>query len=394
MQPRPARPKPGGDLAAILDNADAPALLARLWALRANGRPGYPLRAMWRAYVASFVLNMASTNALIRRLQDDPWLRHLCGFRGPLPHRTTFNRFIHRLAGEATLVEQVFAGLTEQLRERLPDLGDHVAIDSTIVRSHSNPNRHRGASDPEATWTAKNDGKDWYRGYKAHAVACATHGIPLGVVVTTASRSDSPELPTVVDRTRATHGWFRPTVGIADRGYFGRANDRYLADLGIIPIIPNPRPGNSSKRYDGLYTEEGVPTCMGNVPMEYAQTNAQGHRLYVCREQGCHLAKKGRGGITYCDTEVWEDPRRNPWLSGRIRRGSPEWEALYTKRQAIERVFKSLKQSRRLERHCVRGLRQVRLHVLMAFMVGQATTLANLQAGRTAALRWQCRQVA
>ena len=28
----------------------------------------------------------------------------------------------------------------------------------------------------------------------------------------------------------------------------------------------------------------------------------------------------------------------------------------YTKRQAVERTFKSLKQSRRLERHCVRGM--------------------------------------
>ena len=60
---------------------------------RKNHRPGYPLKAMWRAYVASFVLNLPHTNAIIRRLYEDPELRRLCGFYGPtLPHRSTFNR--------------------------------------------------------------------------------------------------------------------------------------------------------------------------------------------------------------------------------------------------------------------------------------------------------------
>ena len=48
-----------------------------------------------------------------------------------------------------------------------------------------------------------------------------------------------------------------------------------------------------------------------------------------------------------------------------MRRESAEWEALYRMRQAVERVFKSLKQSRRLEAHCVRGLKRVALHCAM-----------------------------
>ena len=108
----------------------------------------------------------------------------------PLPHRTTFNRFISRLAQHPDLVEQSFASVTGKLRELMPDLGDEVAVDSTTVRTHANPNRHT-PSDPQASWTAKNSagakvgGKEWRYGYKLHMVADANHGIPLGMVVTT-----------------------------------------------------------------------------------------------------------------------------------------------------------------------------------------------------------------
>ena len=53
----------------------------------------------------------------------------------------------------------------------------------------------------------------------------------------------------------------------------------------------------------------------------------------------------------------------------------------YAKRQAIGRIFKSLKESLRLERHCVRGFRQIRLHVLMSILAFQAKLLAHVRAG-------------
>ena len=99
------------------------------------------LQALRRGYVASFVLNLPHTNALIRRLQDDLILRFICRFGKSLPHRTTFNRFIQRMAHHADLVKVCFARLTDRLKELLPDLGQEVAIDATVVRTHSNPDR-------------------------------------------------------------------------------------------------------------------------------------------------------------------------------------------------------------------------------------------------------------
>ena len=77
------------DLRTALDEITAAALplLLDLQEYRRNGRPGYPLAALFRAYVATFLLNLPHTNGLIRALQDDPDLRCLCGLwrRAPSP---------------------------------------------------------------------------------------------------------------------------------------------------------------------------------------------------------------------------------------------------------------------------------------------------------------------
>lgn len=383
------------ELRGVLALLNDQALLRRLAAYRRTGRPGYALKALWRAFVCSFLLNLGSTNALIRELCDNSAFRGLCGFKR-LPHRTTFNRFIRRLARHLDLVEQVLAQLTEYLRRLLPDLGREVAIDSTAIRTHSNPNR-KIISDPDASWTAKNSaraktgGTDWHFGYKGHLLADVNYGLPLCLMTTTAKRNDSPELPRLMDQAIQTYDWLRPYAVIADRGYDAQSNHLYLDQKGIVPVIHIRKPSHVKFR-EGIYTTEGVPTCIGQVPMRYVQSDPQKGHLYRCA--GCHLAKSTRGGIRHCDTETWEDPSRNIRMFGAIRRDGPEWKALYAKRQAIERVFKSMKQSRRLERHCVRGLRQVALHALMSVITYQATALWKLQLGRADEMRWMVRQVA
>ena len=381
------------ELRCILDEVDVSALVARLDEYRPVGRKGYPLTALWRAYFTSFILGLPSTNALIRRLQDDPELRLLCGF-GQLPHRTTFNRFVNRLADHRDLVEDCLAVLTDQLAELLPDLGQKIAVDSTVVRSHSNPNR-RPVSDPEASWTAKNSarsksGKEWYWGYKYHLVADATYGVPLYGYTTTASRNDSPELPKLLSQAQSAHPWLRPTHVMADKGYDSRANHEAVAGQDAILVCPARRYAGRTL-YEGIYTERGVPTCIGMVSMEYIRTDPEKGHLYRCPSGGCRL--KNRKGVRYCDDELWVDRQDNPRLFGPVRQGSPEWKALYRLRQSVERVFKSMKESRRLERHFIRGLRGVSLHASMSTLGFAATFLVKLLAGEDRP-RWMVRRVA
>ena len=53
-----------------------------------------------------------------------------------------------------------------------------------------------------------------------------------------------------------------------------------------------------------------------------------------------------------------------------------------------------MKESRRLERHCIRGLRQVTFHAVMSALAFQATVLVRLWAGDVGLMRWMVRKVA
>ena len=177
---------------------------------------------------------------------------------------------------------------------------------------------------------------------------------------------------------------------MADKGYDSRANHEAVVERGGLLIAPARRPSKTDL-YEGIYTEKGVPTCMGMVEMEYVRSDPERGHLYRCRREGCHL--KGRRGVRYCDDEIWENRSDNPRLFGPLRQKSPEWRALYRLRQSVERVFKSMKESRRLERHHVRGRRRVALHAAMSTLGFAATLLANLLAGE-ARPRWMVRKVA
>ena len=247
-----------------------------------------------------------------------------------LPHRRTFNRFIRRLADHADLVEACFAKVTEAFRELLPDLGEKVGIDASVIRSRSNP---RKRTDHEATWAVghttqskSSDNLKWVWGYKLHMVADAEYGVPLAQFVTTGSRHDSKELPRLIDRAKSLYDWFGPNIAIADRGYDSASIHKALwVDYGIIPIIHIRRSSSDDHLYEGIYTKEGVPTCIDMVPMEYAGTDRKGHRVYRCRKDGCKLKDSYHGGVRHCDTTYRLDPAKNLRLFGVIRRTSKQW---------------------------------------------------------------------
>ena len=152
-------------------------------------------------------------------------------------------------------------------------------------------------------------------------MADANYGLPLAQITTTAKRNDSPWLPAVMDKARAALPWLQPTAAIADRGYDAASNHHYLDRQGVLPVILIRQ---TAKRglVDGIYQKDGTPTCLGKVSMEYVRTDPVKGRLYRCRTGGCHLLGS-RGGVKYCDDEVWEDPRGNIRLFGVLRRDSP-----------------------------------------------------------------------
>ena len=85
--------------------------------------------------------------------------------------------------------------------------------------------------------------------------------------------------------------------------------------------------------------------------------------------------------MIYCDGEVWEAPDANLRVLGPLPRFTEAWKRFYRLRMSIERVFRSLKHSRGLDGHCVRGLRKIKLHATLSVLTFQMTALARLRAG-------------
>ena len=345
--PTTLRQQPGtsplaSELSAIFESLDDAPILKRLAEYRWTGRPGWNLEALWRSYVALFVMNMPTVNALLRRLQDDPALRDVCGFADELPSRWTFNRFIARVSHHSDLVEDALARLTDRLHELLPGFGDNLSVDSTTVRSHSNASKVP-VSDPDASWIAKsgNHGKkEWTWGFKAHLVVDSQWELPVAVTVTGGSVNDSTQFIPALGLAKWHHPWLTPRWIVADAGYDARRNYEYaVAAFGAVPIIMlNRRSGPAPKK-----------TMLDSTDIR----------------------------------------RHSP-----IPRESNEWTRIYSTRQGIERCFSRLKGHRTLSAHARRGLRKVTLHVLMSVLTLQAGAVAKGRAGDLNGVRQCTRRVA
>ena len=179
-----------------------------------------------------------------------------------------------------------------------------------------------------------------------HLLSDATYGLPLDFIITPANDSDSPMLPPVVQQARETYPWLKPKFLLADKGYDALSNHECLVQQRTIPVIHLRKPKEGTL-HDGIYDENGSPTCQGMVSMDYIRTDkASGHHLFRCPPDGCDLKLKGNGAVRYCNSETWENPADNLRVIGIIPRASKTWKKLYAKRMSVERVFRSLKHSR------------------------------------------------
>ncbi|MDA0265053.1 MAG: transposase [Chloroflexi bacterium] len=186
-----------------------------LKALKApTGRPGYGPEVLFRAYLATFVLNSSSISAGLRLINDDSALADIIG---GTPTKYAICRFIARLK-DTDIIAQVMAIVATHLRELVPDIGDVVAIDSSDIKAWSSYRR----TDPDAQSSRKkgsNGRIKWWYGYKVHLVSDATHEIPLGAYVTPANESDMHQVGPSLECLTTP-----PTHVLADAGYDSAAN--------------------------------------------------------------------------------------------------------------------------------------------------------------------------
>ena len=297
------------------------------------------------------------------------------------------------------VVEDCAAGI-EELRGAddvpaiAPALGEILAIDATDIPAYANPNREIPA-DPDAAWgyrTPKNKSpkaeqgkKDLFFGYDADVISDAHYGLPLYLSVRPANLNEGPRLRADLDAALQLHPWVNPSFLTADKGYHTGYNFSHLEDQEIKPIIAIPRPPKDketgTRLYEGLYSEKGLPVCIGGKEMDFLETGPDGDNRFRCPEEGCHL--KGRlDWSRYCDFEYSEKPEGTRLrIMGIIHRASKEWKELFKKRTAIEWYFGSAKHSRLLDRHQFLGQERVSLHARMSMLGYLLTSWGRLRAG-------------
>lgn len=297
----------------VFDSLPDRELLEALEQTRHTGRPGYPVRVMWRTMVAMYVLNCPSYSQLIRELRQNPALASVCGINSyeGIPSKYAYSRFLAKIEQRRfiKLVKNVQRNLTRILYKMLPNFGKSTAIDSTTIKAWSNGGK-TPHSDPDAGWSVKKgtDGKSEYCfGYKLHALIDTEYELPIAANVTPGNFNDSRIASHVLAQARFTYGKFHPKYVICDAGYSSNKLRRlikrqYLAE----PII---------------------------------KVN-KAHKKAVFPE-------------------------------------TSEWLKIYNRRGAVERMFSRLKGQRKLNDITVRGRKRVTIHCFLSIMVIQSEWLAR-----------------
>ena len=366
----------------------------RIRAFSPLGRPGYLLEPLLKGVLASYYLGLKSTAHIVRRLQEDTILAVTCGFDPrDIPHRSTFSRFKKKLSRYQDLVDQCLNQMTSELRVLLPGFGEVVAVDSTPVRSHCNPNK-QPLSDPEAGWIAKGGSgknKDWRFGYRLHMVVDASSELPISKKLTLAKVQDVQEMLPLLRETKKRLPWFDPDVVLADKGYDSGDNCYGIVkEFDASPVIPlSPKTKEPPPEITG---SPAAPYCLAGLSLVYRSWDRNKGIQYQCP------ARAGRSicpMATECGLKtVWVRPVHDYRRFGyRIKRGTEEWNEIYRQRCSIERVYSRLKQARRLEVHCFRGFGAINVHATLSVLVMQATALAKVRVGQMDDLRVCVRRV-
>ena len=356
------------------------------------GHPGYSPEVMLRAYLASYALGVRSTNDLITQLENNPVLRVVCGFniKRPLPHRTTFNRFMDKLIKHQNLVDECLNEITTRLYEAIPNFGKTVAIDATTICSHSNPDK-KSPSDPEAGFAHKGRGigkGHWDFGYYLHLVADASLELPIAKEMSFSRQHEMEMAIPLLRKARNDFQWFDPEVVTADAGY-----DKYqiyediVCEFDAEPIIA------LAKKGPLISGTPAAPVCPGGLPLIHIGFYREGHR-YECPARArksieCPLPEKCPLKVAYIHPD--HDYRR---FGYHIPRTAPEWQEIYNKRVAVERVYSRLKGKRRLNSHCFRGFNKINLHCTLSLLVMQAMALARVKVGQLDQIRVSSRKIA
>ncbi len=396
---------------------DEPLMLV-LESQRDRGRNDYPVRAVWNSLIAGVVFGHERVASLRRELQRNGQLRQVCGFDlgkgiAAVPSARAYSEFLNNLLQREEEVQQVFDRLVEKLKEVLPGLGKHLALDGKAIASYArrkvegktkkqNPGRRR---DEDAEWGRhehsgkREDGsvytkeKKWF-GYTLHLIVDADYELPVGFELTDAKGSEVIEGHRLVDRLAEQHRQLVQGCETleADRAYDdGKLLVKLWDKYQVAPVIDIRncwKDGEKSKRVGGtenvVYDYRGTVSCVrmsDGVFQEMAFGGFEkdrGRLKYRCPacHYGTECGEKGECTVGKAVRIPLSEDRR---VFTPIARSSYKWQGLYNKRTAVERVNSRLDVSYGFEHHTIRGRKKMKVQcgiglcVMLAMGLGRAS---------------------
>lgn len=396
----------------VLATIDAEKLLRAIDGDSPLGPNGYPARVLWSSLIAGVVYRIPTIAELMRNLGSNPYLRVSCGITSAaaIPSAPTFSRFLRKLVKHEDLLEECLDDLVKRFALLAPGFGESVSADSSDIHAWSK-GKKEGASDPDASWSAKeskepskgkrkdNEGKKegekkkkkdkdlyWWFGYKVHLLVDTRYEVPIAVIVSTAKEADTSHLRPLLDKRDELLPEVPLKVVTADGAYDSTANIEAITGREALPIIPfNP---GGEKEPPGITNTLGTPICPTGFPMTY--WGRDGHYLkYRCPQEAtklfcCLQDHKGTDRCSLSDyglvvkLNMKDDPRRYV----PVPRESKQFDRLYKRRTASERVHSRLKENLLLDDLKVRGLPKVKVRVGLNLLVMLAIAVGMAERGR------------
>lgn len=415
----------------VLSEFDEP-LVRELERQRGNGRNDYPVVAMWNLFAVMHYLRRARRSSLLEELKRNARLAELLGFERKgdghyrLPEQWVCTRFEQKVRAPEIqeMLGSVLENTVKELKEEIPDLGEHTAADASDVRAWAKPPSRdgtRASSDEDASWSVKTERyvnekgevvkkKKATFGYKFYAVVDVQRPVVLAISTETGSTNDHSRVPSLVRQTVKNVGEGSVKTLAMDKGFDSEHVVTTCYGHGIKAVVPF---RDVPQKLEQLPPEDReIPLVLGSNVVRDKYTgevccydlsgpeprrqelvyggfdaSREAHKFRCpARAVGsscpyfdrCSAGRNGDGG-RQVRIPMRTDPRRFAPVYPR----SLQWKRLMRGRSAVERYNSYVKEVLRLEDHCVRGKAAVHLRVaLCAITVNLGTLLRTREARR------------
>ena len=208
-------------------------LIRALYRIRGQGRNDWPCEAMWNTFVASFIFEHPTVEALLRELRRNKQLRELCGITpqarkqpdGTLkvytaPSESAYSKFLKNLQACKAELKEMFQELVQYMYDHLEGFGEDLMVDGKAIQSFAT----KLSGKPECDRRGEHDA-DWCRktytvsgpngekkakevkwfGFRLHLIADANYELPVDFVVTKASNSEKTETKKQLENMKKEH---------------------------------------------------------------------------------------------------------------------------------------------------------------------------------------------